>query len=39
MSFGIYITIICIASALIASQMDVVTDVELKEDPWKKESM
>lgn len=39
MSFWIYITIICAVSALIASQMDVVTNDELNEDPWKKDSI
>ena len=39
MSFWIYIAAICVVSAVIASRMNVVTNEELNENPWQKESM
>ena len=39
MSFWMYVAILSVVAIVIASRMDVVTNEELNEDPWKKESI
>ena len=39
MSIWIYVAAILVGSVLIASGMRVVTDEELREDPWEKKGL